>query len=159
MIGYLQAADFTKRGRFVTALKYNIPYYGLYLIMFVAFVLFMYLSSVGKRIRQEGGGLVGVLMGINMTLALCQLALTMGYGVVRIPQTMFKTIKLQKRYEYAVYKVAEHEDEILNILYEKKNSLQTLIYISNNMNCEDSLKPYLDEMLEKVDEALEKTNE
>ena len=45
------------------------------------------------------------------------------------------------------------------ILYEKKNSLQTLIYISNNMNCEDSLKPHLDEMLEKVDEALEKTNE
>ena len=51
MIGYLQAADFSKRGRFVSALKYNLPYYGLYIILFVAFVLFMYLSSVGKRIR------------------------------------------------------------------------------------------------------------
>ena len=45
----------------------------------------------------------------------------MGYGIVKIPMMLFSTIKLQKRYELAVYKVAVHDDEILDVLYTKKN--------------------------------------
>lgn len=52
---------------------------------------------------------------------------------------MFNSIKLQKRYEHAVYKVAQFEDEILEVLYEKKNSIQQLVYVSNNINCNDNL--------------------
>jgi len=57
-------------------------------------------------------------MGVSMTLGLCQLALTLGYGVVQVPIKTMKSIKLKERYDYAVYKVAMHEDEILHILYE-----------------------------------------
>ena len=110
LVGYLEAADFTTRGRICYAVKRNLPYYALYVVLFIGFVCFLYLSSIGREIVEEGGGLVGVLMGINMTIGLCQLALTMGYGVVKIPQKMFKSIKVKTRYEYAVYKVAYHED-------------------------------------------------
>ena len=110
LVGYLEAADFTSRGRICYAVKRNLPYYALYLILFIGFVCFLYLSATGRQIVEEGGGLVGVLMGINMTIGLCQLALTLGYGVVRIPSKTFKSVKVKKRYEYAVYKVAYHED-------------------------------------------------
>lgn len=62
-------------------------------------------------------------MGINMTIGLCQLALTLGYGIVKIPIKVFKSTSLQKRYEYAVFKVAHYEDQILSVLYEKKHSV------------------------------------
>ena len=71
LVGYLESADFTMRGRICYAIKRNLPYYALYLIMFIGFVCFLYLSSVGRQIVESGGGLVGVLMGINMTIGLC----------------------------------------------------------------------------------------
>ena len=71
LVGYLEAADFTIRGRILSALKYNLPFYALYLVLGIALVCFLYLSKPGRTIIDEGGGLVGVLMGINMTIGLC----------------------------------------------------------------------------------------
>lgn len=159
LIGYLEAADFTAKGKFVSSIKANLPYYAMYVILFICFVLFLFLTSVGKEIVQEGGGLIGVLMGINMTIGLCQLALTLGYGIVKIPIKVFQSTSLKSRYEYAVYKVAHHEDQILAILYEKKHSIQALLFIANNMTISDEFSKYLDEMLEHIDEALVKTSE
>ena len=103
LIGYLEAADFTMKGRIVSAIKYNVPYYACYLVFFVALVCFLYFSKVGQDIIEEGGGLVGVLIGLNITFGLCQLALTLGYGMIRIPVNVLKSFSLRKRYEYAVY--------------------------------------------------------
>ena len=83
----------------------------------------------------------------------------MGYGVVKIPSLMFKKVKIRQRYEYAVYKVAYHEDQILSILYDKKHSVQILLYILNNMNCASDLQPHHEQMVEMLDTALAKTNE
>lgn len=47
---YLEAADFTMRGRLISSVKQNLPYYALYVILFIALVCFLYLSSVGKDI-------------------------------------------------------------------------------------------------------------
>lgn len=70
LIGYLEAADFTTRGRIITAFKKNIPFYTFYLVMFIGLICFLYFSKVGKDIVEQGGGLIGVLMGINMTIGL-----------------------------------------------------------------------------------------
>ena len=83
----------------------------------------------------------------------------MGFGVVKIPQQMFKSVKVNKRYEYAVYKVAYYEDQIMEILYEKKHSIQILLYLLNNMNCPEPLSKHYDEMVEMIDSALRKTEE
>lgn len=159
LIGYLEAADFTVKGRFVSSIRSNLPYYAMYVVLFIALVLFLYLTSVGKEIVQEGGGLVGVLMGINMTMGLCQLALTLGYGIVKIPIKVFQSTSLKSRYKYAVYKVSHHEDQILAILYEKKFSIQALLFLANNINISDEFSKYLDEILENIDDTLAKTNE
>ena len=123
LVGYLEAANFTHRGKMVSSLKNQLPFYASYLVIFIGLICFLYLSSIGKEITQEGGGLVGVLMGINMTIGLCTLAVTMGYGIVKIPIKVLKSTSLKKRYEYAVYKVAHHEDQILELLYNKKHSI------------------------------------
>ena len=94
LVSYLEAADFTVRGKLVSAVKSNLPYYLMYVVLFMGFVLFLYLSSIGRQIREQGGGLVGVLMGISMTIGLCQLALTLGYGIVKIPIKVFKSTSL-----------------------------------------------------------------
>ena len=91
--------------------------------MFIGLVCFLYLSATGREIVEQGGGLIGVIMGLNMTIGLCQLALTLGYGMVKIPIKMFKAYSLKQRHAYEVYKVAHHEDEILALLYEKKHSI------------------------------------
>ena len=83
----------------------------------------------------------------------------MGYGVVKIPSLMFKSVKVQQRYEYAVYKVSHHEDQIMSILYDKKHSVQILLYILHNMNCGSDLQNHYDQMVEMLDSALAKTNE
>ena len=71
LIGYLEAADFTMRGRLISAIKYNVPYYLCYLVFFVGLVCFLYFSQIGRDIVEQGGGLVGVLMGLNITAGLC----------------------------------------------------------------------------------------
>ena len=139
LIGYLEAADFTMKGRIISAIKYNVPYYACYLVFFVALVCFLYFSRVGQDIIEEGGGLVGVLIGLNITFGLCQLALTLGYGMIRIPVNVLKSFSLRKRYEYAVYKVSQYDDEIMQVLYEKKESIQSLLFLAKNMNVEQSL--------------------
>jgi len=159
LIGYLEAADFTMRGRIVSAIKYNVPYYICYLVFFIGLVCFLYFSQIGKNIIEEGGGLVGVLMGLNITAGLCQLALTLGYGIVRIPINTFQSHSLNKRYEYAIYKVAQHEDEIMKLLYERTHSIQTLLFLAKNMNVEHSLQHHVDDMYAMVDKALSKTDE
>ena len=59
------------KGRMMSSVKYNVPFYLAYVMLFIALVCFLYLSSMGKDIVEQGGGLVGVLMGISMTLGLC----------------------------------------------------------------------------------------
>ena len=159
LVGYLEAAEFSMRGRMVYAFKYNVPYYIMYLIIFAALICFLYLTSAGRDIVEQGGGLVGVLMGISMTLGLCQLAITLGYGVVRIPIKTLQSASVKKRYELAVYKVADHEDQILEVLHDKKHSILTLLYLANNMNVERELREHHDDMMKMIDDALIKTNE
>ena len=159
LIGYLEAADFTLRGRMISAIKYNIPFYLCYLVLFVGLVCFLYFSKAGQSSLEQGGGLIGVLMGLNITAGLCQLALTLGYGMVRIPINTFKSCSLEKRYQYAVFKVAKYEDDILELLYERTNCIQSLLYLINNMNVEESLRHHVDEMHSMIDRTLGKTDE
>jgi len=103
LVSYLESADFTFRGRLCFALKSQIPYYIAYFVAFIGLVCFLYWSDKGRTIVNQGGGLVGVLMGMNITFGLCFLALTLGYGIVKIPIETLKSSKLKKRYEYIVY--------------------------------------------------------
>lgn len=79
--------------------------------------------------------------------------------MVRIPINVFKTSALKQRYDYAVFKVAKHEDSILEILTEKKYSIQALLYVTQNMNISDELSVHLDSMQAMLDHALETANE
>ena len=67
----MEAADFTVTGRIISALKHNIPLYACYLFLFSVLVSFLYLSQSGQDAIKEGGGLIGVLMGLNITAGLC----------------------------------------------------------------------------------------
>ena len=38
-----------------------------------------------------------------------------------------------------MFKVAHHEDQILSVLYEKKHSIQVLLFLASNMSISDEL--------------------
>lgn len=132
----------------------------MYVVIFVFLVAFLYLSKFGKRVLESGGGLVGVLMGTSMTFGLCVLAITLGYGLVKIPIKVFKASSIKKRYDYAVYKVAHHHEKIMELLHTKKHSISTMLYILDRVEIEsEDLQVHVDEMLHMVNNVLERTNE
>ena len=47
----------------------------------------------------------------------------------------------------------------MQVLYEKSESIQSLLFLAKNMNVEQSLQHHVDDMYEMVDEALAKTDE
>jgi LMBR1-like membrane protein len=45
---YLRAAEFTVQGKIVRALKSNIPYYIIYLVLFVILIVVLSFSTAGR---------------------------------------------------------------------------------------------------------------
>jgi len=82
VIGYLESGDFTIKGRSLDSLKYNAPYYAGYLVAFAALCAYLYLTKSGEETMKKGGGLVGVIIGLNLAVGLLWLALVLAYGIV-----------------------------------------------------------------------------
>jgi hypothetical protein len=47
MMGYTESGNFTKKGKAIDSLKYNLPWYCLYLGIFVVFAGLMFLTKWG----------------------------------------------------------------------------------------------------------------
>ena len=108
-MGYLEAGEFTRAGRSCYSLKYNTPFYLLYVVGFLGLLAFLYWTNYGRSIIQSGS-VVGVIIGLNIAAGLILLAVTLGYGIVKIPISLFKYSDYEQRLNYNYYKVGYHED-------------------------------------------------
>mmetsp|Transcript_29840 Transcript_29840/g.40335 ORF Transcript_29840/g.40335 Transcript_29840/m.40335 type:complete len:175 (-) Transcript_29840:645-1169(-) len=99
-IGYLDAGEFTRKGRSRRSIIYNAPYYLVYVVIFGGLVAFLYLSKKGQN-ALNNEGLVGIIIGLGLASGLLWLAFLLGYGLVKIPVATFKYSLLEKRlHEY-----------------------------------------------------------
>jgi len=57
----------------------------MYIFLGAGCLCYLYFSDKGQQILTEGGGLVGVLMGVNIATGLVWLSLVLGWGLVKIP--------------------------------------------------------------------------
>ena len=72
--------------------------------------------------------MIGVIIGLNIAGGLLFLAVTLGYGIVKIPISLFKYSDYESRLKYGYYKAGYYEDRILELLYDKKTNIQNLLF-------------------------------
>jgi hypothetical protein len=92
----------------------------LYLGFFLVFCGFMYLTAWGRQLTDNGGGVLGVLIGLNLAFGLLWLALIVGYGMVKIPIACWKNSDMESRLDYFCHKVAHYDDQIIKVVSENR---------------------------------------
>ena len=122
-MGYLEAGEFTRAGRSCYSIKYNAPFYLLYVVGFLGLLAFLYWTSWGQSITGQGFSVAGVIIGLNIAGGLLFLSVTLGYGIVKIPISLFKYSDYESRLKHAYFKIGSHEDKILELLYDKKTNI------------------------------------
>jgi hypothetical protein len=56
------------------------------------------------------------------------LSLSLGYGIVKIPIRFWQYSSLEQRLSFFQYRVANYEDQIHDVLFNKEESLQKLYF-------------------------------
>jgi hypothetical protein len=97
---YLEAGEFTKAGKSWYSIKMNAPWYALWGLIFAGLCCFLYFTQAGEQTLVEGGGLVGVIMGLTLVAGLIWLSLSLGYGIVKIPIRFWQYSSLNQRLNY-----------------------------------------------------------
>jgi hypothetical protein len=120
MMGYTDSGSFTIKGKSWDSIRYNFPWYMLYLGFFLVFCGFMYLTAWGRQLTDNGGGVLGVLIGLNLAFGLLWLALIVGYGMVKIPIACWKNSDMESRLDYFCHKVAHYDDQIIKVVSENR---------------------------------------
>ena len=67
--------------------------------------------------------MIGVLIGLNIVYCLIWLAVSLGYGLVKIPMNFYREHSLFRRRDLALYEVAKQDEKIVTLLYEKKQNI------------------------------------
>jgi hypothetical protein len=158
MIGYEESGNFTFKGKAWYAIKYNFPWYMVYLGSFILFMGFLYLTGSGNELLKSGGGYLGVMIGLNLAFSLLWLAGVLGYGVVKIPLATFKYSNLEQRLDYYRYKAAFHDDKLYAVVSEKSQNLQQLIFCVKDIRVKPDHAGYKAQVLQNVDYALAKAD-
>ena len=130
MIGYLEAGEFTWRGKVWHAIKVNLPVYAFYLVLLAGLLIFLYFTDPGTVTLDRAHGVEGVIIGLTISLGLIQLSFLLGFGLVKIPWNKFRHFTLDRRYKYQCYKVAYYWSLKRELLYETKYNLNVLLYCS-----------------------------
>jgi len=52
----------------------------------------------------------GVIIGLNIAGGLLFLSVTLGYGIVKIPISLFKYSDYESRLKHSYYQIGSHED-------------------------------------------------
>lgn len=100
VIGYLEAGEFTIRGKSWFSIKYNAPWYLAYFVAFLLLLGYLFLTKSGTETLKDGGGVVGVIIGLNISAGLLWLALVVGYGIVKIPISFYSFSDAKSKLKY-----------------------------------------------------------
>ena len=156
-VHYLEAGEFTWSGKAWYSVKQNAPWYLLYGIIFGVLCCFLYFTDSGQKILIQGGGLVGVIIGMTLVGGLIWLSLTLGYGIVKIPIRFYQYSSLQSRLNFYQYRVAKFEDEIHELLFEKTQSLQKICFAVDDVLVRPAHERYKTSMQQLAKSTLEQT--
>lgn len=119
MIGYEESGHFTVKGKSWYSFKYNYPYYVVYLAVSLIFGGILLWTKAGADFTSKAGGILAVVIGLNLTFSLLWLAVVIGFGMIKIPIECWKNSDIEHQLNYCRYKVADNEDELIKVVAEK----------------------------------------
>lgn len=128
VVGFLEAGEFTTKGKVWASIKSQLPWYALYFVLLAGICIFLYLTDPGKVTLDRSRGLEGVIIGLSIAAGLVQLSFLLGFGLVKIPWNQFRTVTLDMRFKYQCYKVAYYWNLKREHLFETKYNLNVLLY-------------------------------
>jgi len=105
--GYVDAGDFTRLGRLRTSIKENLILYALCAVLGVIAILF--LLSYG---RLDAASLGGFLVALSNAFGITTGLVLVGYGLVEVPKTLWRSGDLARSSKAAVLKVGYASDRL-----------------------------------------------
>jgi hypothetical protein len=109
---YLEAGDFTVKGKLFRSLKRNGPFYILYLVIVLATVGILSSYELGREALQTQGT-AGCLMTLNMVVGLISIILVLGYGIAGLPKRFFTLSSHSYLLEQDLFKIATLESDMI----------------------------------------------
>lgn len=146
MQSYAYAGNFTVWGKIKTALYENALWYGSYLLIFGALLIYVAIKPE-LSLNAENLKLIGITA--SNTWGLLMLIFLMGYGLVELPRNAWNMSKPNSRLEQIYFQLSklstekeDADDELAVVLTEVKKASEEIRYNSNN-------RKYIDTIIDK----------
>ena len=146
MQSYVYAGDFTMWGKMKCALYENLLWYGSYLVIFGALLIYVALKPE-LNLNLESLKLIGITA--SNTWGLLLLVFLMGYGFVDLPRNVWNMSKPHLRLENAFFRVAKLSTEKEDADEELSKLLKDVKAASEEIKYNNPLRQYLDVIISK----------
>ena len=150
MQSYVYAGSFTVWGKIKTALFENAIWYGSYLVIFGALLVYVALKPE-LALNADSLKLIGITA--SNTWGLLLLVLLLGYGLVELPRNAWNMSQHDLRLEQTYFKISklstykeDADEELADTLSEVKKASEEIKYNSN-------LRKHLDVIIKKCPES------
>ena len=150
MQSYAYAGNFTIWGKIKTALYENALWYGSYLLIFGALLIYVAIKPE-LTLNAENLKLIGITA--SNTWGLLLLVFLMGYGLVELPRNAWNMSKPHSRLEQIYFRLSklstekeDADDELADVLAEVKKASEEIRYNSNS-------RKYIDTIIDKCPEG------
>lgn len=150
MQSYVYAGNFTIWGKIKTAIYENALWYGSYLLIFGALLIYVAIKPE-LSLSAENLKLIGITA--SNTWGLLLLIFLMGYGLVELPRNAWNMSKPHSRLEQLYFQLSklstekeDADDELSDVLSEVRKASEEIRYNSNN-------RRYIDTIIDKCPEG------
>jgi len=150
MQSYAYAGNFTVWGKIKTAIYENLLWYGSYLVIFGALLIYV---AVKPNLNLNAENLKLILITASNTWGLLLLIFLMGYGLVELPRNAWNMSKPHHRLEQIYFQISklstEKEDadeDLAEVLSQVKKASEEIRYNANN-------RKYIDTIIDKCPEG------
>lgn len=154
MQSYSTAGDFNVTGKLKTALIENAIYYGSYLLIFGALLVYV---AVQPNIHLDAGKLKVICITASNTWGLFLLVLLLGYGLVEVPRSCWNSGRRGHVLRYLYFKAAKLSIEKSEADEKLEDVLEEVQQANTSLSQHHSLRKFLDVILEKCPD--EKAND
>eukprot|EP00794_Sanderia_malayensis_P008068 gene8068-8931_t len=150
MQSYEYAGEFTVAGKIKTALYENAIWYGSYLLIFGALLIYV---AVTPNLQLDGEHLRIIGMTASNTWSLLLLVLLLGYGLVELPRNAWNMSVPDRKLSHVLFKISKLSTEKEEVEEQLSDLLENVRKASEEIRYNSPLRKFLDIIIKKCPEA------
>ncbi|XP_066298283.1 G-protein coupled receptor-associated protein LMBRD2-like isoform X2 [Branchiostoma lanceolatum] len=152
MQSYATSGDFTIQGKIKTALIENAIYYGSYLLIFGALLIYV---AARPDLQIDGPRLKMIGITASNTWGLFLLVLLLGYGLVEVPRKCWTSSNREQLLAYTRFQVAKLSTDKSDAEESLEDVLEEVSKASEAIRYNHPHRKYMDTVLRKVPEDMQ----